>query len=669
VTGSGGASLARFRANLQTRIKTLRSLFETLEYLSTDAEAIRQVRGELHTFKGEARLLGLFALSELTHGLEELVDESGATDFSTIGMAIDAMHAALSGDASAGEVEARVRQVANELLGLDIAQPESSTDTPTVAVQPEAEAPPVARLAQTRWVQIDASLVDALCEQMSDLASSFGRLQSDLAADREEASTTVAARLAACRELLDGAVDRTWNLRLAPIEPLLRQLEQHAKTLAMRTHKELEVRVTAASVGLERDVVDQVWDSLLHLVQNSVAHGLESPEQRAPKPRRCLLELAAVSSGAGVSLTVRDDGAGIDPNAVRRAALTRGVISELEAETLSDEQVVQLVFRPGFSTTDDINELSGRGIGLDVVKAKIERLGGSIELQSQRGVGTKAVLTVPHTITKERVLVVQVDDMLHGIPCRLVRAVLGERELPPSGAADATVRYGDEVIPVRSFSAALGSGRKADEPVALVLQLGSRLFAVSVTRIVAEQDLLRRPSGSLLSGALGVGASGSLDDGRLVLLLDFAYLERILAQPHRETNAPRPRVATGARRGRVLVVDDSPVVTSLVSEILTGAGLAVEVLNNSKQAMQAIARQEPDLVLSDVEMPEMNGFELLDAIRVQHQSLPVVMLTTRGSVEDRQRASSLGANAYVLKSAFSNDVLLDVIGRFVDLRP
>lgn len=667
MTGGGDASLARFRANLQARIKTLRSLFETLEYLSADEEAIRQVRGELHTFKGEARLLGLVALSEFAHALEELVDTAGAIDFPRIGAAIDAMQGALGDDVGATAVEARMRAARAEIFGGDATE-EVAVDAAGAPSRSEPGARP-ARPAQPRWVQIDATLVDALCEQMSELATSFGRLQSELAREQEgtPAGRGLGSRLSACRELIDGAVNRTWNLRLAPIEPLLRQLEQHARALGTRTRKELDVVVTAGSMGLERDVVDQVWDSLLHLVQNAVAHGLEPPDRRAPKPRRGLLELGAASSGAGVSLRVCDDGAGIDPEAVRRAALARNVITEADAQALGEQELVQLLFRPGFSTTDVVDELSGRGIGLDVVKAKIERLGGTIELRSRRGHGTEAVLTVPHTITKERVLVVEAASLLHGLPCRLVRAVLGEHDLP-EGATDTTVRHGEEHIPVRSLAGALGASGAEPEPVAVVLKLGGKSFAVRVTRVVAEQDLLRRPSGPLLAAALGIGASGSLDDGRLVLLPDFGYLERMLGRASSPVVAATPSPLV-SRAGRILVVDDSPVVTALVSEILTGAGLSVEVVGNGKQAIAVIDRRPPDLVLSDVEMPEMNGFELLAAIRHQNQTLPVVMLTTRGSVEDRQRASSLGANAYVLKSAFQGDVLLDVVRRFVELRP
>lgn len=662
--GTGEASFARFRANLQARIGNLVSLLEMLEFLPSDPEAIRQVQGELHTFKGEARLLGMVALSELTHALESLVGQEGGTDFPKVGAALEAMRAALEAEADARSVEGRARRAANDLLGLEVGM--AAESVPENGVAPNGSAR-TGRATEQRWVQVDAAQIDALCEQMGELTASFGRLQSDmraLVAHRVSSEQgRVAESLTACRARLDDAVERAWGLRLAPIEPMLQKLEQYARVLAKRAGKRLEVRVDAGPVRLERDVVDQVWDSLLHLVQNAVAHGVAEPNGGG-EARAGTLLLSAASSGADVLLTVADDGDGIDPMRLREAAVARGVVSEEDARSLRDEEALQLVFRPGFSTRHDVGQLSGRGIGLDVVKAKTEALGGSVRIFSQRGRGTRAVLTVPHAITKERVLIVEVDGALHGIPCRLVRGVLGEHDADSRPNGGNAIRFGGQLVPVRSVSRALGSTREAKEPITLVLQLGDKTFAARVSRVVSEQDLLRRPADPLLSSAFGIGASAHLDDGRLVLLWDLVYLERTLGKSRETPVANEPERAPKAR-SRVLVVDDSPVVTSLVSELLSSVGLVVEVARDGRQALVAIDREVPSLVLSDLEMPNMGGFELLHAIRTRSQELPVVMLTTRGSTEDRQRAASLGASAYVLKSGFQSDVLLDVVSRFV----
>jgi chemotaxis protein histidine kinase CheA len=675
VTGSRDASLSRFRASLQTRVRNIRSLFEILEYLPADQDAIRQVLGELHTFKGEARLLGLVVLSELTHALEERVEPGGATDFAKVERAIDVLGEALDENADAEEMELRLRDTAKELFGIEIGLPSVVPEAPSESVEHEKSDGllPTKRERQ-RWVQVDAALIDELCEKMGEFVVSFGRLQTAVRPIVKEKDSrtrvSISAQLDSCKELLDAAVDQSWGLRLAPIEPMFRQLEQHGRVLANRSGKEVDIVVDVGSVELERDVVDQVWDSLLHLVQNAIAHGLENPEERSQKGPRGTIALRAASQGGSVLLTVEDDGGGIDPEKVRAAAVARGIVGDAEANSMREDDLVRLLFRPGFSTKDEVGQLSGRGIGLDVVKAKIEALGGNVHLQSRLGYGTKAMLTVPSAITKERVLVVEASEVLYGVPSRLVRAVLRKDEFQGGAMPEpSSVRYRDQFVPLRSLSKALGSVRRGDEQAALLIELGEKLLAVKVTKIVAEQDMLRRPADLLLSSTSGIGASGHLDDGRLVLLLEFGYLERLLTRAQ-GVSVPTPAAAPSeARRTRVLVVDDSPVVTDLVSEILTSAGLVVEVAHNGELGLRAIDRSLPDLVLSDVEMPGMNGLEMLKAIRDRSQSLPVVMLTTRGSVEDRQRASSLGANAYVLKSGFRSDVLLDVVGRFLRLRP
>jgi CheY-like chemotaxis protein len=191
------------------------------------------------------------------------------------------------------------------------------------------------------------------------------------------------------------------------------------------------------------------------------------------------------------------------------------------------------------------------------------------------------------------------------------------------------------------------------------------LFTLRVHRVIGERDLIRRPAEPLLTKSTGIGASAVLNDGRLVLLFDLAFLERAL-QAHAPGAVQAPVETT--KRTRVVVVDDSPVVTEMVSELLTTAGLSVEVARDGVAALAAIEREAPDLVISDLEMPNMNGLELLGRIRERSQALPVIMLTTRGSVEDRRRAAAAGANAYVLKSGFRSDVLLEVVGRFLRLR-
>lgn len=661
------ALLARFRAGLLERVRTTQRLVDAFQSTS-DPENLRQALGELHTLKGESRMLGLSALSELAHALEtELGTEQR---FSLALGAFDAMlHSLTTLDDGAGLKDALVK-LQGERRSLSMPAPE----TPKPPSAPDASPTPVPpeqverRRAGERFMQVDAALIDLLCERVAELTAAFGQLETNAEPllDRQQRAT--AAKMSdgfeRCRSLLDEATATAWTLRLVPIEPLLEELARHARKAAENQQKMVEVQAIGGGVQLERDVADQLWDSLLHLVQNAIDHGLELPDARGSKPPVARLRLLAESVGPSVVLRVEDDGQGIDPAVVRRVAVERGVITFDVAQELGDAEVTELLFEHGFSTRGETSRTAGRGVGLDVVRRRVESLGGNVAIESQLGLGTRFTLSVPFAITKEKLLVVELCGAPYGFPARVVRAVLGAEALPQPGQ-DSVVRFNGEIVPFRSLCDALSLPADTSESFVLLLDLSGRRYAASVGRIVGERELIRRPAEKLLHQT-GIGASAVLEDGRIVLLPELNYVQRALRA--RSGHAVPGALPEERRRQRVLVADDSPVVRELVTEILTGAGLVVEQAVDGADALEAILHSEPDLVLSDVEMPRMNGFDLLAEVRRRTQRLPVIMLSTRGSVEDRKRATRLGANAYLVKTQFHSESLLEVVRRFVNLR-
>ncbi|HEY0466118.1 MAG TPA: response regulator, partial [Polyangiaceae bacterium] len=352
-------------------------------------------------------------------------------------------------------------------------------------------------------------------------------------------------------------------------------------------------------------------------------------------------------------------GRGIDPDVVRAKALKRGLLSVERAGRASDAEVLELLFEHGFSTRDRVDKLSGRGVGLDVVRRKLASLGGRVEISSQLGLGTRFAVSVPFAITKEPLLIVGFESGLYALPSRIVRAVLSDADAPDVQGPN-VLHYDGEAMPLLGLSEVLGMKADVEHPLRLVLELGGQRYGLAVPQVLGEWELIRRPAEPLLASTGVIGASALLEDGRLVLVLELEFLHRRLRQRQGVVSTiTRPRAATK----RILVVDDSPVVRELLSEILASAGLAVQTAEHGIAALAAIEQNMPDLVLSDVEMPRMGGFDLLAEIRHRSQRVPVVMLTTRGSVEDRRRAASLGANAYLIKTEFQGDALLEVVLR------
>jgi len=639
-----------------------------------DPESLRHALGELHTLKGESRMLGLADISELAHALE--TELGTAQRFSLALGAFDAMLTALTtpdGEGPLREALVRLRGDA-QTTSPSAAPPRAPPSVELASVAPpapasEPEAAPERRRANERFMQVDAGQIDLLCERVAELTAAFGQLETSAAAlidrkSRHAGGAKLADGFERCRALLDEATSTAWTLRLVSIGPVLEELARSARAAAASQQKMVEVQITTGGVQLERDVADQLWDSLLHLVQNAVDHGLEDPGERGAKPPVARLRLAAESVGPSVVLRVDDDGRGIDAAEVRRVAVERGVLTAEAARELGDAQTNELLFEHGFSTRSVACRTSGRGVGLDVVRRRVESLGGSVSIESQLGFGTRFTLAVPFAITKEKLLVVELSGAPYGFPARVVRGVLGAEAIPLPGQ-DSVVRHDDEVLPFRSLCDALSLPQADEQSFVLLLELSGRRFAASVGRIVGERELIRRPAERLLHQT-GIGASAVLEDGRIVLLPELNYVQRALRA--RAGQLVPGSVLQERRRQRVLVADDSPVVRELVSEILTGAGLEVEQAPDGAAALESILQSEPDLVVSDVEMPRMTGFDLLAEVRKRSQRLPVVMLSTRGSVEDRKRATRLGANAYLVKTEFHSESLLEVVRRFVNLR-
>lgn len=664
------ALLSRFRASLQARVRAITGLFDVLAGDASQAEVRRQTMGELHTLKGEARMLGLGSLVNLVHTLETQV---GQLEYSPVwASALNAMRIALDQDLA--------RELADAALDNAVIELEQSVAEPVPRDRPElaedqARKPDAgfdaaaSRRAPQRWVQVDGAVVDELCESVVELATTISSLYMKVAPHVADLDATSHAELAAafalCRSQVDRATTDAWRLRLTSIEPALRELSQHARALAAAGGKSLVTDVVARGVQIERDALDSLWESLLHLAQNAVDHGIEQPDERGSKSPSGRLLLAAETRGASVILTVEDDGRGIDCDRVRSAAVERGLLDPIRAETAPDETVLDLLFEHGFSTKKDVTQLSGRGVGLDVVRRRVEGMGGAIAIDTKLGRGTRFTLSVPFTVTKERVLVLRAGDALYGLPSRSVRAILGGDELPEASEAEGVIRFQGQALPLNSLSRLLGIATEEREERALIIDISGRRYGLRIHGIWAERELVRRPAEPLLARASPVQASAVLEDGSLVLLLDLSFLK----SASRRADAPAAIAATGpvTRRKRVLVADDSPVVRELLKEILVSSGLEVLTVVDGVDALNAFTRDEPDLVLTDLEMPRMGGFELLAEIRRRSQRVPVVVLTTRGSVEDRQRAAVLGANGYVLKTGFKNEMLLDVVSRALGL--
>ena len=677
------ALLARYRAISLDRLKSIRAKLTAVADGNTDA--LGEVRRELHTLKGDSHLLGLVQIGKVAHACEErLLDpRTLGSAVRVLGDALEAIKLALRDDAPGPAAEDGLRAALDQLaaqppeLAAQPAPPASSANdaAPVTDDEPYEDPTPeeLARLRParpadkaaaaprpetSRWIHVSARDVDVICERLSALHADLGRihaaLRSVLSAERDTMHDVERVRAD-----LDEIVSAAWALRLAPVHPTLAELGEHALELARDHGKQLRVRIDDGGALVERRLLDEVHEPLLHIVRNAVDHGIEPAHERGDKPVPAELVLAAESHRDHVVITVSDDGRGIDFARVHAVAAARGLADP--SAPLSEEAAYELLFLQGFSTRRDPTALSGRGVGLDAVRRRLAAIGGRVSVTSAPGAGTRFAIHIPSTVFRERVLIADVGGALCALPAREVEAVVPiDPSMMEQVGASPLLRYrgqGIPFLPLPLFRA------DADSTRAAIVTHGGHRWAISLPDVVGDVELLRSPVDAAVSGLGPFAASGTLDDGRLVLVVS---LDALLSNPRQVAHFSRAPIRDRGRR-RVLIVDDSPIVRDLLSELLSSVGLEVRTAADGAAALQSLADHPVDLIVCDVEMPVMDGFELLRRLRDRADRVPVVMVTTRGSVSDRATAASLGADALIVKSEFENAQLLDTVRRFVEI--
>ena len=475
--------------------------------------------------------------------------------------------------------------------------------------------------------------------------------------------------------LTDDLQDGVRRVRMLPIATIFDLFPRMVRDLAREQGKEVALHIVGADTEVDRQVLETMKDPLIHLLRNAVDHGIEPPDRReaAGKPRRGTVRLQAAQNGNTIVLEVADDGAGIDLEAVRRAAIARGLLTAQEAAGLSDRETVQLIFRSGLSTLPQVTDLSGRGVGLDVVRENLKRLHGIVKVDTAPGQGTTFTLTLPLTMATSHVLLVEVAGQMVAVPTTTVERILrvdatsvGSIEGKPA------IRANGRSLPLVSLAQVLELPRAkaplvADQKI-LVVVLGvvERRMAFRVDGLQGTQEVVIKSLGRQLSQARNVAGATILGTGQVVMILNVADLMKsALAGP--AMAAPLPVEAREVTRRRVLVVDDSITTRTLEKNILENAGYQILVAADGEEAWALVQGEPLDAVVADISMPRMDGFVLTEKIKGdgRFQDLPVVLVTSLESPQDRIRGLEAGADAYITKSTFDQRELLETIERLI----
>jgi two-component system chemotaxis sensor kinase CheA len=716
---------ATFAAELGEQVEAMNRVLLALEAEPTEPAGLRSLFRVAHTLKGAARTADVPPVEELCHTLETMLVEArdgrrilGPAEFAALFAAADAL--AESSRQLGSEQPVDPARLEPLIARFRVGWSEGSAVVPGAAMRAaDTPAPPRHEVGDQR-LRVDPSKLDALLASSSQLLIAGSRVAerpAEIDALHDSAKELLAGWRRARRQLRGGKNDdgrlsqmvdwvdarvlalaqearrlaastagdaraleqvtvpmleQVRRLRVRPFSEACEALPRAARDLAAAAGKEVTLEIIHGGVEADRLVLDVLRDALLQLLRNAVDHGIESPDRRVQlgKPSRGTVRIAAELRGDRIQVTVADDGAGLDEPAIRSRLAVAG-----RPDPADRFELVRALLEGGTSTRTEAGRISGRGVGLDIVRTAVERIHGRLEVDWTAGRGTTFTLLCPPSTATIRAMLVRVGTETVALPTAdVATAVIKSSDAVRRAAGRNTIATPDGPVPLVSLASLLGPAfvpAAADtKVVAVVVRSGDRRLALAVDELLAEQEIMIRPIPGregrfpLLSGA------ALLASGQVALVLDPVYGIEAAAGVTPGAGAQLeggPGADGGRKRQRILVVEDSITTRTLEQSILEAAGYEVATAVDGVDGLRWLQERRCDVVVADVDMPRMDGIALCRAVRASPQlkKLPFVLLTARESAEDRARGLEAGADAYLGKSSFDQDGLLEAVRQLI----
>ncbi len=675
---------------------------------NTDAQIGEMFRAA-HTLKGGARMLKLQSIADVTHQLEEILSELRdkklepnqnlgtlilqACDYISNQLAqlsasegnnqlppADVALCEQLARASRGEIDTAVDEIAK-------APVEKPATLPSLEVLDGG-------LKQAGSVRVKLEKLDDLINILGEVVASHDRLEQQVQTlvnlgprlaqmDLEQLRKQV---LQFSRKLKEDfqvqhlqmyeLYDVATTIRMLPVSMLFEPVSMQVRELAASLNKQVDCRILGGEVEIDRQLIDRLSEPLTHLLRNAIDHGIGEAAERVAvgKSARGTITLTTQQDGRGILLRVEDDGRGLDYPAIRAKAVARGLVDAAVVDQLSELECNELIFHPGFSTSKIVTELSGRGVGLDIVrKTIVTDLQGTLQVHSRPGQGTTFIIRLPISLAMMRILQFEQQNHLFGLAAQYVVEVVkySRGEIRDIAGRPAIILH-NEFIPVISAAELLrinerpggqnSSASNANDLLLIIIQNQFGKMAMLVDRLLDERSMMIKPLPKHMQQQPLVSGMVLSQENKLVSILQVPVLmEMAQKQGQPRTAAPKPQVRQNS--WHVLIVDDSLNTREIEKNVLEAHGYQVTLAEDGFSGLQKARLTQFDAVLTDVEMPVMDGFSLTKALRAEdnYQHIPIIIVTSRAKEEDRRRGIQVGADAYIAKGDFEQDSLIETL--------
>lgn len=565
-----------------------------------------------------------------------------------------------------------------------------ATDKPAAAAKPAgdgANTPAKASAnASDQTIRVEVGRLDYLMNLVGELVLSKNRLLTiyndvEERYDGEqflEELNQVVSSLSLVTTDVQLAVMKT---RMQPIAKVFNKFPRVVRDIGRDLNKQIDLIISGEETELDKSIVEEIGDPLTHIIRNSCDHGIEDPATRkaAGKPEKGTIELKAYNEGNHIVIEIIDDGKGIDAEAIRIKAVERGLISENEADTMSNKEIYSIIFRPGFSMAAKVTNISGRGVGMDVVKTNVEKLHGVIDIDSEIGKGTTLKLKIPLTLAIIQSLLVGTQEEIYAIPLANVNeTVRVSVDNIYTIEGKNVLRLRDEVLSLVRLSDLFGVKQvleSGDQTYVVVISVAETKLGIIVDNLIGQEEIVIKSLGSYLANIDGIAGGTIRGDGRVTLIVDVGVIMDMAKEVKVDIKSSMSAEAIQKAKEspadyKVLVVDDSKMDRAIISKALAPTGITLIEATNGLEALNIIKSSEHafDAVLIDIEMPKMDGYTLAGEIRKysKYRNLPLIAVTSRTSKSDRLRGVEVGMTEYITKP-YSAEYLENVVRKNIKL--